>query len=329
MPPRPTHDERFSAPTRLVAGGVARWLFAPGMTLLDRLGYAEPVWRKILERMRRDLATRDFGAYRPDAHDVVVCTFPKCGTNWAMQIAYQITTRGGGDYEGIHDVIPWPDWARQEFVVSLDDPGPRNASSTGLRVIKTHHPWERIPYTEDARYLCVLRDPKDALVSLYHFMRDTFFGPAMPPVHLFVELFCEGSLPFVWSTQTAGYWRERNRENVLVLRFEEMKADPDGAVGRIAHWMGVELSAAEHAAVCERSSFVFMQGIDHKLRPPELTPLASPDRKMVRRGASGGSSELLSPAQQRLVDERVRSDLERVGSDFPYDEVYGNPAFLA
>ena len=72
-----------------------------------------------------------------------------------------------------------------------------------------------------------------------------------------------------------------------------------------------------------------MQGIDHKLRPPELTPLASPDRKMVRRGASGGSSELLSPAQQRLVDERVRSDLERVGSDFPYDEVYGNPAFLA
>lgn len=329
MQPRPAHDDRFSAPARLLARGVARGIFSPSMAVLDRLGVAEPIWRKILGRLRRDLATRDFGTYRPDAHDVVVCTFPKCGTNWAMQIAYQISTRGAGEYDSIHDVIPWPEWVREEFVVALTDPAPLAASPTGLRVIKTHHPWERIPYSEDARYVCVVRDPKDALVSFYHFMRDSFFGPAMPPVHLFLDLFTQGALPFDWATHTAGYWRERARPNVLVLRFEEMKADPEGVVDRIADFMGVALDDRERAAVRDKSSFAYMRGIDHKLRPPELTPLASPDRKMVRRGASGGASELLRPDQLRLVDERVRADLLRIGSDFPYDEVYADPAYLA
>jgi len=41
---------------------------------------------------------------------------------------------------------------------------------------------------------------------------------------------------------------------------------------------------------------------------------------MVRRGAQGGSSELLSLEQQRRIDDYCRAELRRLGSDFPYEE---------
>jgi hypothetical protein len=41
---------------------------------------------------------------------------------------------------------------------------------------------------------------------------------------------------------------------------------------------------------------------------------------MIRRGAQGGSSELLSPDRQREADVYFMNELKRLGSDFPYEE---------
>jgi hypothetical protein len=49
-------------------------------------------------------------------------------------------------------------------------------------IIKTHFAWDKIPYSLDARYILVIRDPKDVLVSSYFFARDLVFGPMMPTV---------------------------------------------------------------------------------------------------------------------------------------------------
>jgi hypothetical protein len=44
---------------------------------------------------------------------------------------------------------------------------------------------------------------------------------------------------------------------------------------------------------------------------------------MVRRGEHGSADELLDDAQKRRVDDYWRAELQRLGSDFPYDELYG------
>ena len=98
------------------------------------------------------------------------------------------------------------------------------------------------------------------------------------------------------------------------------------AVRRIAELMNVELTQDEFDLVCEKSSFAYMKGIENKFKPSSLTPWSSPNRQMIRRGVSGGSSELLSSEQQRFIDNHSKADLERLGSDFPYDEVWGNQA---
>jgi hypothetical protein len=41
---------------------------------------------------------------------------------------------------------------------------------------------------------------------------------------------------------------------------------------------------------------------------------------MIRKGMSGGSSELLSPAQQQRIDAHFEARLRELGSDFPYGD---------
>lgn len=102
-----------------------------------------------------------------------------------------------------------------------------------------------------------------------------------------------------------------------------MNADLPNAVRTIAAFMGVELTEEELTAVCEKSSFAYMKGVNKKFVPPAISPWSSPDRLMIRRGASGGASELLSPEQQRFIDTQCKAGLKRLGSDFPFDEVWG------
>ncbi len=314
----------FSRLSRTLAQIVAHLIIKPLLFLIDKIGLSCPLWRKIGRKMREDVVEgNDFGDYEPDARDVFICTYPKCGTNWAMQIAHQIATRAKGEYEHIHDVVPWPDFTRQDIIVPIEDDSIRAAAATGLRVIKTHLEWERIPYSVDARYICILRNPKDAFVSSYHFVRDIFFGPVMPSVDVWLDLFCSDGFPFVWPDHVNGYWAARNLPNVMILTFEEMKADMPLAISKIAEFMGVELDDEELAKVAEKSTFDYMQNIGHKFDPPAITPLASSDRKMIRRGASGSSGELLNAVQQQKIDNWTRTWLAELGGAVPYDEIWG------
>ena len=299
-------------------------LLKPALWVIDKAGWSEPLWLAVGRRMRDTfIRGHDFGDYRPTGRDVVVCACPKAGQNWTMQIAFQIATRGAGEFRHIHEVVPWPDWAKQDMVVPLRDERAWRAAPTGLRVIKTHLEWDRLPYRPEARYICVLRDPKDAFVSSYFFIRDVIFGPLMPPVPVWLRMFCEGTMPFSWSAHVDGAWKHRHLPNVLVLTYEDMQKDLPAAVRTIAAFMGVALTRNEFARVCEKSSFASMQEVNHKFTPPALSPWAATTRWMMRRGVSGGSSELLSTGQQRVIDDHCRADLRRLGSDFPYDEVWG------
>ena len=182
--------------------------------------------------------------------------------------------------------------------------------------------WDRVPYTDKARYICVIRDPKDAFVSNYHFIRDVMLGPLMPAVAIWVRLFFSDATPFNWSEHLHGYWQNRHLPNLLILTFEEMKADLPMVVRHIAEVMRVELTDGEFDLVCQKSTFAYMKGINEKFAPPALSPWSSPNRQMIRKGQSGGSSELLSAELQRFIDTQCKADLQRLECAFPYGEAW-------
>lgn len=282
------------------------------------------LWPDILVKLgRRRRPT--FGTYRPSRHDVIVAAYFKSGTNWTMQMAQQIAHRGEAEFEHIHDIVPWPDLGPDaRYAIQPWDTSAVRASPTGLRVIKTHLPLGNVPYVPSSRYICVVRDPKDVLISSFFFVRSIILGPLMPLLSEWKRLsLMDGSLLGDWAVHLDSFWRVRDCENILFLTYEKMKRDSAGTVREMAEFMGVELTDEQQSRIVEKSSFEFMRGIGHKFDPVGIAlPWAKAAGSMMRKGKSGDSSEYLSKPDRDEIDKHWRLKLEALGCDFPYDERY-------
>lgn len=309
---------------RRVAARVGRGLIVtlawPVVRVLDVFGY----WPLALTRLM-NLALGRFGPYQPGAHDVFVCSYFKSGTNWTLQIAVQIAHRGAATFEHIHDLVAWPEAnARGRGIgVRIEDETPWRNAPTQLRVIKTHLRCAQVPYSEAARYICVVRDPKDVFVSSYHFMRDGTLGVLMPSKDKWLRTFLSNdAVSGSWAEHLNGWWQLRARSNVLFLTYEQMKRDLPGSVRRIAALMGVVLSAAELERVVQQSSFEHMKSIADRFDLGARHRAHRAGSRMIRRGESGGSGEMLTVAEQQRIDRHCCEELARLGSDFPYAQMF-------
>jgi hypothetical protein len=297
-------------------------IVATVMRVARGLGIALPTIRTLLGHASTDQRKRRiFAGYEPSEHDVFVATFPKSGTNWAMQLAVQIAWRGEAEFEHIHEVVAWPE-ARLAGIVPLHDPGPQQRCPTGKRAIKTAIDAAFVPYREHATYLTVLRDPKDVFVSTYHFIFGIFDLVDDITMEEWLALFLSPQFPGgSWAQHAASYWAWRERPNVRVLLFSEMKQDLPGTVGRVAEAMGVSLTDAELRRVVERCSFDTMQRNEQRFAPPRML-FTRQHGTMVRAGKVGASGELLTRQQQAAIDRHCQGELGRLGSDLPYAELF-------
>ncbi|MFT5111467.1 MAG: hypothetical protein ACI8P9_000787 [Parasphingorhabdus sp.] len=264
-----------------------------------------------------------YANYIPGTNDVIVSTYPKSGTTWMKQIAYQIGFRGQGEYNHIDEVVPWPDMlVPMETAPDIADLTPIKGSPTGLHVIKSHLEAVYVPYTEEAKYICVIRDPKDTLVSVAHFengFNQLLFG-ATVPTEEWVKTFQTNEFVYQpWAVITDSWWRLRDRDNVLVYLYEDMRKDGDDCAKNVADFLGIELTSEEMKLVLDKSSFAYMKENDHKFAPPAWDSGYVP---MIRSGKSGNSKELLTTDQQQQIDDHCLKTLKALESDFPYEELY-------
>lgn len=258
-------------------------------------------------------------------------TYPKSGTNWMLQIVYQLIHHGQGEFDHIHSVAPWPDavmvsrtW--RKYAIPLHHATAWQTAPERKRVIKTHLNWNLVPYSEAARYIAVIRDPKDVFTSFYFFARNNLLGRAMPGIDAFYRGFLEGKVfPGSWAVNAAGYWEQRRRSNVLVVSFASMKRDLEATVRRVAEFLEIWVPEGVIREVCRKSSFDYMKSIDECFAPYRGAPWRN-RTFMLRSGKQGDSSVLLTAEQQRDMDGAFISELQKLGSDLPYRDICGHPA---
>ena len=277
-----------------------------------------------LKRMvSKDMMSSVFAGYRPGAHDVFITCFSKSGTNWAMQIAVQLAHRGAADFEHIHHLVPWPDAPRFPGVIPLDDPGPRQRAPTGLRAIKTALPAAYVPYSPDARYICVARDPKEIVVSAYYFITSTFgLREHISPRRWVEQSLKPSSIISMWPEHMASFWSWRDRPNVLMLMFPEMKRDLPGTIDRVARHLDVALDEDQRAAVVRKCSFAYMKSKQSCFAPPRFSLLTGRARGEMIRSGEAGELEFVTPRARAQIDQAMITRLRELGSDFPYRQLF-------
>lgn len=306
------------------------WLLRGVFAVARMLGFEAWLFRHFFKPFAGMFATADdkaFTDYTPTEHDVFVCSYYKSGTNWLMYAAYQVAEKGTGEFGDILDVAPWPGCPSPETTIDLRDQRPIKRSKTGQRVIKTHARAEFVPYGETAKYICLVRDPKDVVVSAHYFFGSMLLGPLIPSTATWVkQCMSEGSAFGPWHRFVASYWPWRDRDNVLFMTYEQMMADPAAGIRKIAELMAVELTEAEVGRIVELTSYTSMKAIDHKFYPGEVSPFARPGGAMIRQGKKGSSGDMLSAEQQAYIDDYCSKGLIELGCDFPYEEHYGMQA---
>jgi hypothetical protein len=200
--------------------------------------------------------------YRPRPTDIVISPFGKCGTTWLQQSFHTLRTRGDMDFDDISRVVPWIETSR---VLALDIEAPQRAAPRGF---KSHMAYTAIP--KGARYVVSLRDPKDALVSMFRFTEGWFFEPGAISIAEFARAraLAKPEQPFSYWSHLLSWWAERDNPNVLLTSYEYMTDEPEATIRRLAGFCGIPLDADLLALTLERTSLAFM--LAHKDRFDDL-----------------------------------------------------------
>ncbi|KAK8756377.1 hypothetical protein V5799_000931 [Amblyomma americanum] len=172
--------------------------------------------------------------YEPRTGDTFLATFPKSGTVWLQQISYLI----------LHDGLPPPSVLElHRNQPSLEMFGAEDVEKIvhpGL--IKTHLSYDLVPKSPRAKYVWVCRNPKDVCVSFfYHTKSLTAYDFADGKFEDYFEIFMQGANDFGdYFDYMLSWYAHRNDSNVLLLHYEEIKADPRSQVLRLAAFLGEE-----------------------------------------------------------------------------------------
>lgn len=269
-----------------------------------------------------EAARRHATELKPQPGDVIISTYPKCGTTWMQQIVHGLRSRGNMDFGEISEVVPFME-------VALDCGIDLNAPQAFQpRAFKTHMSADALP--EGARTIVVLRDPMDASVSFYNFMVGWYLEPGTVSLESFIEAYgFDLANPHNYWAHLASWWTRRDRDTVQIHCFEDIKTDPAAAVRKVARFIGVDLDGELEALVLEQSSITFMlehkhQFDDNLLRRARDEIMGLPadgESSKVKSGKVGASKDLLPEAIAQRFDEIWQSELSALTGASSYDDL--------
>ncbi len=270
---------------------------------------------------------------RPHEGDIIVSTPYKTGTTWTQRILAALIH--GPEVPLTRELTPWIDarfWGPIEPITAAID------EQTHRRFIKSHLAVDGLPWRDDASYVIIGRDPRDIFMSLLnHYAAYTDVALALlndeanpgEPIPTFdgdVATFWRRWIseswfewerdgwPF-WSAfhHLETWWSVRDRPNVLLLHYGDMKADPHQEISRLAQFLAIDLSPAALDAVVEVSSFDRMRSDliakEAASGGPDGSIFEGGMATFMHKGTNGRWREVLTEDDLELYEERA-SQLE-------------------
>ena len=228
--------------------------------------------------------SRRWEHYRPRPTDIVIATYPKCGTTWMQRIVCLLVFKTPAP-EPIMEISPWIDRRFPEPVEAL---AARLEAQEHRRFVKSHLPFDGLPIYEEVKYIHVARDGRDACMSFHN--HTSGFAPQMldaldragldddmvarpypryagDPARYFRRWLREGVVPghedgspsMSFFHFERSWWDERERANVLLVHYNDLKADLSDEMRRVADFLGISVPPAIWPELVEAAGFEAMR----------------------------------------------------------------------
>jgi len=263
------------------------------------------------------------------SQDIFQASYPRSGSTWLRFILFQILNGQEAGFGRIEKCIPEID----------DHRGVPPILPGGGRLIKTHE-----KYREDYRKAVFLvRDVRDVVLSCYARSVDEGLAPLVSngDFDSFLLAFLQGR------ALQMGSWQEHTRTwlesplskngNLMVVRYEDLRRNPEEILGRLLRFLGVTPDVRVIRKAIEDNSLQRMRAKEDKARKngeqSNLLPVHNSnaeDRRFVRNGAVGGWHSKLTAAQVQLIDQYAGDTLLTLGYETgPREETRSESTVLA
>lgn len=269
--------------------------------------------------------------YRPRPGDVIISTALKTGTTWMQNIVGGLIFQDEPMPGLVWELSIWPDssfGSAAEKLAQLE-------AQTHRRFLKTHLPLDALPYFPEVDHIYVGRDGRDVFMSLWnhyrHLQPDVFDHynrhprrrndpvPICPDnIHDFFDMWINRSWleweqdGFPFSSlfyHVQSWWAFRHLPNILFVHFNNLLADLDGQMRRIAAYLDIPVHEATWPALVDKLKFKSMKANADKVVPSSGGFLFGGAKQFLHKGTNGRWRDILTVDELAQYDETVKKQL--------------------
>lgn len=231
--------------------------------------------------------------------DIFIVSYPKSGNTWTRFLLGNLIYENEPiTFANVEDRVP-----------SLYLYSSRKLKKLP-RILKSHDCF-------DPRYktvIYIVRDPRDVLVSAYHYAHKLKILPEGQPVEEFLPGLLDGTFRSgvrglvdprwgSWHDNVASWLAMRHNRKFLLLRYEDMLEDPERELVKIAEFLGIPSTPERLARAVKLSSAEHMRELEKKQSSLwTLTKDTRSDIAFVRKARSGTWESELSPAAVEKIE---------------------------
>jgi hypothetical protein len=228
--------------------------------------------------------------------DVFLGSYPRSGRTWSRFVLHEMLTGRESSFEAVNNTLQGV-YGLFHGIPLLPGEG---------RLVHTHEPYRR----EYRRAICLVRDARDVVLSEYSYLRSLGFYRG--DLNEFITGFVGKGRPLngygPWPCHVSS-WLDSpiaDTANFLLVKYEDLRRNPDEWFERINQFLGVELSR-------ERIRQAVVNNSLNQMRAKERDHPPLPTNSFVRTGSVQGWRGKLTEPQLELIEKYAGNVLVRLG----------------
>jgi hypothetical protein len=236
--------------------------------------------------------------------DVWIVSYPKSGNTWTRFLIANLIAGGQAvGWSNIERLVPDIYLGRDSHYRTLPRP----------RYFKSHEAYR----PEYRRVIFIVRDPRDVAVSHYHFVRKANMVPVEATIDDIMEPYIAGNFgPYGSWGENVGSWlgARRGTPDFLVVRYEDLLADTEGQLARIAESIKLPVQNGDLRRAVENSRADRMREMEQAQRKEhKFLKSSRPEIPFVRAAKSGQWQSELPPEAARQIESTWHDLMRELG----------------
>lgn len=278
--------------------------------------------------------------YDPRDDDIVIASAFKAGTTWMQTIVANLIFPDGRFPAAVMHMSPWIDRYRADN--QIHEVLAQIEQQTHRRFLKTHLPLDALRYLPQLKYIFLSRDARDVFMSLWNHHSNyapeqydriarasAELGIAWPELPDDINEFWRLWLTrawFPWESEgypywslfhnVSSWWPHRYLQNILFVHYNDLLADTQGQIQRVADFLGIGVSPKLVAEITARVSFDEMkQNVDEVMGSLQSGFIGG-GATFINKGTNNRWREVLSESDLALYDAAIERNFDAAAAEW-------------